>query len=77
MIKNKKGFLKKDALEKLGTFSVDIQEFIAKLPKSLSLENILNRCYNEMPQQFNEFLCWLKGEEIPYDDYLEGILQKE
>ncbi|KHD07967.2 hypothetical protein PN36_07265 [Candidatus Thiomargarita nelsonii] len=73
----KKRLLKNGVLERLGTLSPDIQAFIEKLPKKLSLTEILNRCYNEMPQQFNEFLSWLRGREIPYDDYLEGILQKE
>lgn len=73
----KKRLLKNGVLEMLGTLSPDIQAFIEKLPKKLSLTEILNRCYNEMPQQFNEFLYWLRGREIPYDDYLEGILQQE
>ncbi len=73
----KKHLLKNRVLEVLGTLSPDIQELIDKLPKKLSLTEILNRCYNEMPQQFNEFIDWLRGKQIPYDDYLEGILQKE
>jgi hypothetical protein len=73
----KKRLLKNGVLERLGTLSPDIQTFLEKLPKKLSLTEILNRCYNEMPQQFNEFIYWLRGKEIPYDDYLEGILQKE
>jgi len=72
----KKRILKNGVLERLRTSSPDIQAFIEKLPKKLSLTEILNRCYNEMPQQFNEFLSWLREREIPYDDYLEGILQK-
>ena len=73
----KKRLLKNGVLERLRTLSPDIQRFLEKLPKKLSLPEILNRCYNEMPQQFNEFISWLSGKEIPYDDYLEGILQKE
>lgn len=72
----KKRLLKNSVLERLATLSPDIQAFIEKQPKKLSLTEILNRCYNEMPQQFNEFIYWLRGREIPYDDYLEGILQK-
>jgi predicted Zn-dependent protease with MMP-like domain len=73
----KKRLLKNGVLERLGRLSPDIQDFIDKAPQKSSLREILNRCYNEMPQQFNEFLEWLKGREMPYDDYLEGILQKE
>jgi predicted Zn-dependent protease with MMP-like domain len=73
----KKRLLKNGVLEKLGRLSPDIQAFIDKAPQKSSMKEILNRCYNEMPQQFNEFLEWLKGREMPYDDYLEGILQKE
>jgi len=73
----KKRLLKNGVLERLRTLSPDVQIFLEKLPKKLSLPEILNRCYNEMPQQFNEFISWLSGKEIPYDDYLEGILQKE
>jgi hypothetical protein len=73
----KKRLLKNGVLERLGTFSPDIQAFIDKQPQKRSLTEILNKCYNEMPQQFNEFLDGLRGKKIPYDDYLEGILQKE
>jgi hypothetical protein len=73
----KKRLLKKVVLKRLVTLSPDIQEFLDKQPKRLSLAEILNRCYNEKPQQFNQFFSWLKEREIPYDDYLEGILQKE
>ena len=73
----KKRLLKNGVLERLGTLSPDIQAFIDKQPQKRSLTDILNNCYNEMPQQFNEFLDWLRVKEVPYDDYLEGILQKE
>jgi len=73
----KKRLLKNGVLERLRTLSPDVQIFLEKLPKKLSLTEILNRCYNEMPQPFNEFISWLSGKEIPYDDYLEGILQKK
>ena len=73
----KKKHLSKNAvLERFGTLSPDTQAFIDKLPKKLSLTEIMNRCHNEMPQQFNEFLSLLKERETPYDPYLEGILQK-
>lgn len=72
-----KHILKAVVLKKLRTLSPDTQAFIDKLPQKLSLTEILHRCYNERPQQFNEFLSQLRNKEIPHDDYLEGILQKE
>lgn len=72
-----KHILKAVVLKKLRTLSPDTQAFVDQLPQKLSMTEILHRCYHERPQQFHKFLSQLRSKEIPHDDYLEGILQKE